>query len=107
MTSGRYKLKKSLRRYSSTNFDFQLINTLTSQEWARTTKAKVRDDWTSEDPEHYGAEYENTEDDGTTHISIVDQNGDAVAVTSTINTLWGSSMTTFFIGFQFIQISSN
>ena len=46
---------------------------------------------TSLDPGHYGIEQSLSKDDhGTTHISIIAANGDAVSVTSTINLYFGS-----------------
>lgn len=37
--------------------------------------------------EYYGAEFEGTDDHGTAHVSVVHENGDSIAVTSTINYL--------------------
>lgn len=43
------------------------------------------DSATSDDPAYYGAACYTPEDSGTSHVSIVDEMGMAVAVTSTIN----------------------
>lgn len=42
---------------------------------------------TRDDYEHYGAKYALVEDEGTAHINLLAPNGDALAVTSTINNL--------------------
>lgn len=40
--------------------------------------------------EHYGGQYAPTKDGGTSHFNVIDQNGAAVALTTTINTSFGS-----------------
>ena len=65
---------------------------LTSEDWARVTRRKIRDDRTSSDPADYGADFYTGEDGGTAHISVRAPNGDAVSVTSTINTYFGSGV---------------
>lgn len=62
-----------------------LVTKLTSQSYAFETSLKINDSWTFNDPFHYGANFSLPEDHGTTHLSILAPNGDAVAVTSTIN----------------------
>ena len=69
-----------------------LVTKLTDPRWALETAAKIQDDWTSQNPAYYGAEFYNGDDDGTSHTSVIAPNGDAVAVTSTINTLFGSGL---------------
>jgi gamma-glutamyltranspeptidase/glutathione hydrolase/leukotriene-C4 hydrolase len=49
-------------------------------------RERINDTTTFEDPLHYGAEYWTPVDEGTSHFSIIDENGLAVSVTSTINT---------------------
>lgn len=69
----------------------QLVDTLTSEDWARTTRHLIRDDWTSSDASFYGADLvQQPVDGGTAHLSFIAPNGDAVAVTSTINSYFGS-----------------
>lgn len=65
--------------------DHQLATNLTSEEWALDTRMKIKDDVTFNDPNYYGAVTYNPEDKGTSHISVLDPNGMAVSVTSTIN----------------------
>lgn len=49
------------------------------------TYRKINDSFTSNDPEFYGAVTYNPDDHGTAHVSVLDQNGMAVSITSTIN----------------------
>lgn len=58
---------------------------MTSDEFAATTRAKIMDDATFQDPEYYGAVTANPDDHGTAHFSLLAPNGNAVAITSTIN----------------------
>jgi len=44
--------------------------------------------------EMYGAPYTTPDDDGTSHFSIIDADGNAVACTTTINTIFGSRVVT-------------
>jgi len=37
------------------------------------------------DPAHYGAVHYSVDDHGTAHVSIIAPNGDAAAITSTVN----------------------
>jgi len=46
---------------------------------------KIDDFKTVNDPQFYGAITYSPEDHGTSHVSVLDANGLAVAVTSTIN----------------------
>lgn len=63
----------------------EMMRNLTSVEYADEIRKLINDETTSQDFEYYGAHYENREDQGTAHISILMPNGDAVSVTSTIN----------------------
>ena len=71
--------------------------TLTSKEARLTINqcvnplALLQDDTTLPIDE-YGAKWSQLDDSGTTHVSVVDANGDAVALTSTINTRFGSKV---------------
>ena len=63
----------------------QIVKELTSEEVAFETFKKINDSQTSNDPKYYGGDFQINEDHGTSHTSILAPNGDAVAVTSTIN----------------------
>ena len=52
---------------------------------AAETYAKINDSFTYNDPGFYGAVTYNPDDHGTAHISVLDGNGMAVSVTSTVN----------------------
>lgn len=51
-------------------------------------RASIEDNRTYQDYQHYGANYTSVDDHGTAHISVLAQNGDAISVTSTINTMY-------------------
>lgn len=61
------------------------LEELSSVEHAEAVRKSIFDNTTFNDYEHYGASASNVEDHGTGHISIIAPNGDAVAITSTIN----------------------
>lgn len=63
----------------------ELVQNLTSREYAETTRQKIDDTKTYQDPKHYGAQFEITNDHGTSHISVLAPNGDAVSLTTSIN----------------------
>lgn len=56
-------------------------------EYAEEIRSKIEDMRTYQDFSHYGAKFSVPDDHGTVHISIIAPNGDAVSVTSSINTL--------------------
>uniref|UniRef100_A0AAR5PM46 Gamma-glutamyltransferase n=1 Tax=Dendroctonus ponderosae TaxID=77166 RepID=A0AAR5PM46_DENPD len=70
-----------------------LLSNLTSQEYAHNIRSKIMDNTTFQDPKHYGAVFYDKGDHGTAHISIIDQNGDAISITSSINLFFGNGMT--------------
>lgn len=63
----------------------KVVEELLSLEHAEEVRKSIWDNTTFNDFEHYGANASNVEDHGTGHISIIAPNGDAVAITSTIN----------------------
>ncbi|GFT38497.1 glutathione hydrolase 1 proenzyme [Nephila pilipes] len=67
----------------------QLLMLLVSDEYADSIRKKI-DDKRTYSPNHYGVNVTVHEDYGTSHVSIIAPNGDAVAVTSTINSKFGS-----------------
>lgn len=64
----------------------QLAKTLTDPEFARQYRAKIDDRQTFNDTEHYGLKLDRAEDHGTAHLSVLSPDGDAIAITSTVNT---------------------
>ncbi|XP_055613005.1 scoloptoxin SSD20-like [Uranotaenia lowii] len=68
----------------------ELVRNLTSKNYARYIRSKINDSHTSEDYKFYGADFSQPEDHGTAHISVLEPNGDAIAVTSTVNDYFGA-----------------
>ncbi|XP_046644963.1 scoloptoxin SSD14-like isoform X2 [Daphnia pulicaria] len=68
----------------------ELTKNLSSEALAAKTYAKINDLLTSNDPAFYGAVTYNPDDQGTSHISVLDGNGMAVAITSTVNLRFGA-----------------
>lgn len=62
-----------------------LIRNLTSKDYADYIREKIYDDKTFTSYDYYGADFTAPEDHGTAHVSVLAPNGDAIAVTSTIN----------------------
>ena len=65
----------------------QIVSRLLGDEMAKTAYQNINDTFTVEDASFYGSDYLVTEDHGTAHTSLLAPNGDAVAITSTINWL--------------------
>lgn len=67
-------------------YDVQIESQLLSEAFATQLRDKMEEFKTFEDPRQYGAEFSlSSSDAGTAHISIIGPDGDAVALTSTIN----------------------
>ncbi|KAK4015774.1 Gamma-glutamyl transpeptidase [Daphnia magna] len=69
---------------------YQLTETLASKRFADETFEKFNDSYTSNDPAFYGAVIHNPDSKGTSHISVLDRDGLAVSVTTTVNTYFGA-----------------
>lgn len=67
--------------------DSQFLDEFTNKTYAEHIRRQISDNKTFNDPHHYGPIFDNGKDDGTAHVSVLAQNGDAVVVTSTINTM--------------------
>ncbi|XP_023015721.2 glutathione hydrolase 1 proenzyme isoform X3 [Leptinotarsa decemlineata] len=67
-----------------------LLANLTSKEYAERIRRFIHDNSTSQNPQYYGANTDFQEDHGTSHISVLSPEGDAVSVTSTINFIFGA-----------------
>lgn len=62
----------------------EIAKNITSKEWADWVRSKITD--TTHPDDYYGGSFEAPpQDHGTTHVSIIDADGNAVSVTSTIN----------------------
>ncbi|KAG0719917.1 Glutathione hydrolase 1 proenzyme [Chionoecetes opilio] len=70
----------------------EFARNLTSDAFAKSVQSQIMDDQTFQDPGHYGAITTTKEDHGTAHLSLLAPNGDAVAVTSTINLYFGAGI---------------
>ncbi|CAO1382871.1 unnamed protein product [Diamesa serratosioi] len=68
----------------------EMVRNLTSTEYSDYIRDQINEDYTSDDLKYYGASFANQQDHGTAHMSILAPNGDAIAVTGTINNLLGS-----------------
>ncbi|XP_046549555.1 glutathione hydrolase 1 proenzyme-like [Haliotis rubra] len=69
----------------------ELMRNMTSREFGDATRARI-DDAATHNATYYGATFSNQPDQGTSHISVVDATGNAVAITSTINYYFGSKV---------------
>lgn len=71
---------------------------MTSEEMGSKYRRLINDSHTLNDNEYYGTEYFMLPNEsGTTHVSIVAENGDAVAVSTTINEWFVLFFTMFLI----------
>ncbi|TFK74043.1 gamma-glutamyltranspeptidase [Pluteus cervinus] len=71
------------------NDDPDRINDIATKDFARRVRHRITDDHTNS-PDYYKPEFEILTDHGTSHTSIVDQDDMAVAITSTVNLIFGS-----------------
>ncbi|XP_033127913.1 glutathione hydrolase 1 proenzyme-like [Anneissia japonica] len=68
----------------------ELVKKMTSKKYAKEFQQKISE--YTHNISHYGHFFGNAEDYGTSHLSVVDEDGMAVAMTSTINTIFGSKV---------------
>ena len=69
----------------------ETVQYIQSKKWLKWLLNQWNDTKTSINTHHYGADFQYIpDDDGTSHISILASNGDAVSATSTINSYFGS-----------------
>ncbi|VDI01452.1 gamma-glutamyltranspeptidase / glutathione hydrolase / leukotriene-C4 hydrolase [Mytilus galloprovincialis] len=70
----------------------EFVKTLTSEEYAEEIRAQISDSQTF-GTEYYGPNFfDRLNSSGTSHLSVLAPNGDAVSVTSTINLFFGSKV---------------
>ncbi|PKK70474.1 gamma-glutamyltranspeptidase [Rhizophagus irregularis] len=67
------------------------IEEIMTKDYAAKIRKNISDSITFE-PSYYNPLYDVSEDHGTTHISTVDKNNQAVALSSTVNLIWGSQV---------------
>ena len=60
---------------------------MTNAEFAESIRQKISDNQTFADYRYYGDFYHNSSHEGTSHLSVIAENGDAVSATTTINLL--------------------
>lgn len=70
----------------------ELVQNMTSEDWAEKKFHKIKDNMTNNNASYYGASFYSPDDHGTAHVSILAPNGDAVSATSTINLYFGSKV---------------
>ncbi|XP_040563910.1 glutathione hydrolase 1 proenzyme isoform X2 [Lepeophtheirus salmonis] len=70
----------------------QLIKEITSPEYGQEAFKLINDSFTVNNASFYGGDFVSREDHGTSQLSIIGPNGDAISVTSTINTHFGSKV---------------
>lgn len=69
----------------------ELVKNMTSEDFARDIRSKISDDKTH-GTDYYGPTFYDYTSTGTSHMSLLAPNGDAVSVTSTINLHFGSKV---------------
>ncbi|ORZ08619.1 gamma-glutamyltransferase, partial [Absidia repens] len=67
------------------------MDQIITKEWASIVRQNVSDERTFEPP-YYQPKYDHVESHGTMHLSVIDENDGAVALTSTMNLLFGSRL---------------
>ncbi|KAJ7375034.1 hypothetical protein OS493_001764 [Desmophyllum pertusum] len=65
----------------------EIVKNMTSPEFAESLRQTIWDNRTFSDYRHYGDFYHNASHEGTSHLSVIAENGDAVSATTTINLL--------------------
>ncbi len=79
--------KRTMLGNEESEFISDLIKNMTDLSYAEEIRLKINNVTTFNDVEYYGANFSVSEDHGTSHISILGANGDAISITSTINAL--------------------
>ncbi|XP_037041227.1 scoloptoxin SSD14-like isoform X2 [Bradysia coprophila] len=85
-----YAKRTELADYRHAPDAYEVFQEMLDVDFANEVRSKIEDNQTYQDYKHYGANFSVPDDHGTIHISVIAPNGDAVAVTSSINTLLGS-----------------
>ncbi|KAB2037059.1 hypothetical protein ES319_D03G047500v1 [Gossypium barbadense] len=69
----------------------QVVADMLSPKFAQELKKTIHDNMTF-GPKYYGGRWNQIDDHGTSHVSIVDTNRNAVAITNTVNAFFGSKI---------------
>ena len=64
---------------------FEVVKNMTSGDFGEYLRHKIYDNRTFDNYTYYGDFYSRANDGGTSHLSIISPDGDAVSVTNTIN----------------------
>ncbi|KAJ1271317.1 hypothetical protein BS78_06G119500 [Paspalum vaginatum] len=95
---GIHRLIESLKHYMAVKMnlgdpdfvnDSEVVSDMTSPKFAAELKKTIYDNMTFA-PKHYGGRWNILPDHGTSHLSIVDSERNAVSMTSTVNSYFGS-----------------
>ncbi|KAK1116636.1 hypothetical protein K0M31_018254 [Melipona bicolor] len=78
-----------------------LLSNLTSIDYAKMIRSKIKTNETNNDPKYYGVNMTIPEDSGTSHVSVLAPDGSAVSVTSTINQVFGAMIRSNLTGIIF------
>ncbi|XP_023296132.2 scoloptoxin SSD14 [Lucilia cuprina] len=82
-------LEKDTEMYDTIKETF---DKLISQEFANDVRKLIHDETTFDDMSYYGANFTIEEDHGTANMAVLAENGDAITVTSTVNSYFGSKV---------------
>ncbi|KAB1199976.1 Gamma-glutamyltranspeptidase 2 [Morella rubra] len=69
----------------------KVLSDMLSPKFAKELKKTIYDNMTF-DPDHYGGRWNQIHDHGTSHISIVDRERNAISMTTTVNSYFGSQI---------------
>ncbi|KAG5245245.1 gamma-glutamyltranspeptidase [Salix suchowensis] len=69
----------------------QVVSDMISPKFAQELKKTIHDNMTF-DPGHYGGRWNQIDDHGTSHLSVVDSEQNAVSMTSTVNSYFGAQI---------------
>lgn len=70
----------------------ETISNLKNESFVKSIQEKIHDDSTQQSEKYYGADFEVVTDAGTANVAVLAPNGDAIVVTSTINTNFGAKI---------------